>query len=84
VRSHDFVAALFLGSFGVCVGLHAIDNAARRLRKARSLIRLLTLAPGHRLHREQVISTLWPELPPKPATLLSELARLYEGGCTAK
>ena len=32
------------------------------MRKARSLIKLLALAPGHRLHREQVMETLWPDL----------------------
>jgi DNA-binding SARP family transcriptional activator len=31
------------------------------LRKARSLVKLLALAPGHRLHREQVMETLWPD-----------------------
>jgi predicted ATPase/DNA-binding SARP family transcriptional activator/DNA-binding CsgD family transcriptional regulator len=32
------------------------------LRKARSLLKLLALAPGHRLHREQVMEALWPKL----------------------
>src|SRR5215217_542118 len=33
-----------------------------RLRKARSLIKLLALAPEHRLHRGQVLEALWPDL----------------------
>jgi len=32
------------------------------MRKAASLVKLLALAPGHRLHREQAMETLWPEL----------------------
>ena len=36
---------------------------ALRLRKARSLIKLLGLAPGNRLPRQQIIELLWSELP---------------------
>jgi len=32
------------------------------MRKAASLVKLLALAPGHHLHREQAMETLWPEL----------------------
>jgi predicted ATPase/DNA-binding SARP family transcriptional activator/DNA-binding CsgD family transcriptional regulator len=32
------------------------------LRKAKSLLKLLALAPGHRLHREQLMDLLWPNL----------------------
>jgi DNA-binding SARP family transcriptional activator len=56
-----------IGGFSVSAGPYPIDDAAWRLRKARSIIKLLTLAPSHRLHREQVISALWPELAPEPA-----------------
>ena len=38
-----------------------------RLKKATSLIKLLALASGHRLHREQAIELLWPELNPQAA-----------------
>jgi DNA-binding SARP family transcriptional activator len=37
------------------------------LRKARGLLKLLALAPGHRLHREQLQDRLWPELGPAAA-----------------
>jgi predicted ATPase/DNA-binding SARP family transcriptional activator/DNA-binding CsgD family transcriptional regulator len=37
------------------------------LRKARSLIKLLALSPGHRLHREQAMDLLWPEFDSKAA-----------------
>ena len=30
------------------------------MRKAGGLVKLLALAPGHRLHREQVMNLLWP------------------------
>lgn len=40
---------------------------ALRLRKARSLIKLLGLAPGNRLPRQQIIELLWSELPAEAA-----------------
>src|SRR6266545_2851153 len=57
-----------LGEFCVWVGSRRIDDAEWRLRKAKSLIKLLALAPGHRLHREQVLDALWPDLEPEAAT----------------
>ena len=50
-----------LGGFRVWVGPRLIEEDQLRLRKARSLLKLLALAPGHRLHREQVMETLWPD-----------------------
>ena len=38
-----------------------------RLRKAEALIKLLALQPGHRLHRDQLLDLLWPDLAPDPA-----------------
>jgi DNA-binding SARP family transcriptional activator len=40
---------------------------AWRLRKARSVVKLLALTPGHRLHREHVIEALWPDRDPTAA-----------------
>jgi len=52
-----------LGGFRVSVGSkRAIEQSAWRLRKAASLVKVLALAPGHRLHREQAMDLLWPEL----------------------
>ena len=51
-----------LGDFRLSVGPRLIEEGRWRLRKARSLIKLLALAPGHHLHREQVMETLWPDL----------------------
>jgi two-component SAPR family response regulator len=56
------VRVRLLGGFGVWVGPLLMEEDRWRLRKARSLIKLLALAPGHHLHREQVMETLWPEL----------------------
>ena len=51
-----------LGGFRLSVGPRLIEENQWRLRNARSLLKLLALAPSHRLHREQVMETLWPDL----------------------
>ena len=53
-----------LGGFVVSVGDAAIPEAQWKSRRARSLVKLLALAPAHRLHRDQVIDSLWPEFGP--------------------
>src|SRR5215213_5666540 len=49
-----------LGGFAVQVDGVEVPEDAWRLRKARALVKLLALAPGHRMHREQVFQLLWP------------------------
>jgi predicted ATPase len=49
-----------LGGFAVQVDGTDVPDNAWRLRKARSLVKLLALAPGHRIHREQAYGLLWP------------------------
>ena len=69
-RSSDAGAAVrarLLGRFEVSVGSRVITEDDWRLRKAASLVKLLVLAPGHRLHREQVLELLWPDLKPAAA-----------------
>lgn len=56
-----------LGGFKVTVDREPIPDSSRRLRKARNVIKLLALASGHRLHREQLVELLWPELGPDAA-----------------
>src|SRR5262245_45280143 len=56
-----------LGGFRVAVGSRIIAEAEWRLRKARNLIKVLALAPRYRLHREQVMELLWPDLEPQAA-----------------
>jgi DNA-binding SARP family transcriptional activator len=51
-----------LGGFKVSVETRNIEEDAWRLRKAANLVKLLALAPGHRLHGEQIMDALWPGL----------------------
>jgi predicted ATPase/DNA-binding SARP family transcriptional activator/DNA-binding CsgD family transcriptional regulator/Flp pilus assembly protein TadD len=51
-----------LGGFSVSVGSRTIKGSAWRLRKSASLVKLLALSSGHRMHREQVLDMLWPDL----------------------
>lgn len=57
-----------LGGFRVSMGVRGIPEKAWRLKKAAVLIKLLALAEGHRLHREQVMEYLWPTLAPEAAS----------------
>ena len=51
-----------LGGFEVSEGDRRVADSAWRLRKAKTLIKLLALEPGHRIHRDQLADQLWPEL----------------------
>ena len=53
-----------LGGFRVEVDGHLVPTLAWRHRRGAELVQLLALAPGHRLHREEVIDRLWPGLSP--------------------
>ena len=50
-----------LGGFEVTVADRPVAADAWRLRKAKTLVKLLALARGHRLHREALVAVLWPE-----------------------
>ena len=50
-----------LGGFSVSVGSKNISQDEWRSKKAAALVKLLALAPGHRMHREQVMDLLWPD-----------------------
>ncbi|MGW0416015.1 tetratricopeptide repeat protein [Streptomyces collinus] len=56
------VCIRLLGGFAVTVEGRPVAAGAWRLRKARSLLKLLSLAPGHRMHRERIYDLLWPDL----------------------
>lgn len=56
-----------LGGFRVEVGDQRLDASVLRLRAAQQLLKLLALAPDHRLHREQVLDLLWPDQAPRAA-----------------
>jgi DNA-binding SARP family transcriptional activator len=51
-----------LGGFRVSVEGRAVADTVWRRRKPAALVKLLALAPAHRLHREQVMDAMWPEL----------------------
>ena len=57
-----------LGGFAVVADGQALpERAWGGSRKARALVKLLALAPGHRLHRDQLLDALWPDLDPDAA-----------------
>jgi DNA-binding SARP family transcriptional activator len=51
-----------LGGFRVEADGRPIDDRAWRLRKSANVVKLLALAPGHRLHKDQLLDRLWPDL----------------------
>jgi predicted ATPase len=56
-----------LGGFAAEATGVPVPDSAWRLRKAKELVKLLALADGHRLHREQAMDKLWPDLGPGAA-----------------
>ncbi len=58
----DRVEVTLLGGFEVRVGDHTISANHWPRRHSAALIKLLALAPGRSLHREQVLEALWPGL----------------------
>lgn len=74
-----------LGGFQVSIGSRAIVEDGWRLKKAQTLTKLLALAPGHRLHREQITELLWPKSSPEAAGnglryALHNARRIFEPG----
>src|SRR5215217_8628639 len=61
----EAVRIRLLGGFSVSVGARTIEEGEWRLRKAAGLVKLLALEPGHRMHREQLMDVLWPDLDEK-------------------
>ena len=56
-----------LGGFGVTIDDRDVPKAAWKHRRASDLVKLLTLAPERRLHREQVMEAFWPDFEPNAA-----------------
>lgn len=56
-----------LGTFSVTAGDRVVADDAWRLRKAKTLIKLLALAPQRRLQAEQASELLWPGRDPDSA-----------------
>ncbi len=55
----DMLGISLLGAFSITVGGHVIPEDAWRLRKAKTLIKLLALAPERRLHADLATELLW-------------------------
>ena len=53
-----------LGGFRIACGADEIPDDGWRLAKARSLVKIVALAPSQSIHREQLVDLLWPELDP--------------------
>jgi DNA-binding SARP family transcriptional activator len=66
-QSAPAVRVRLLGGFGVTIGGVPVPEAAWRLQKAKGLVKLLALAPGHRLARDQLLDLLWPDFAPEAA-----------------
>src|SRR4051794_23741310 len=67
VGALDHVQIRLLGGFALLSDGAAVDERWR-LRKAKTLVKLLALAPGHHLHRDVVLDALWPHQDPAAAT----------------
>jgi DNA-binding SARP family transcriptional activator len=67
-EASEAVRVKLLGGFSVSVGSRTVQHGEWRLRKAAALVKLLALAPAHRLHREQVMDLLWPNSGRKAAS----------------
>ena len=56
-----------LGGFRAVVDDEPVPDDAWARRKAQAVVKLLALAAGHALHREEVLEALWPEAEPAAA-----------------
>ena len=56
-----------LGGFGVDRGNESVDAGAWRLRKARTIVKMLALTDDQRLHRDVLLDALWPDRDPVSA-----------------
>jgi predicted ATPase/DNA-binding SARP family transcriptional activator len=61
------LAIRLLGGFGVTIGARVVTTEEWQLQKARSLVKLLALAPDQRLTRDQILEDLWPDFAPEAA-----------------
>src|SRR5690242_6203106 len=56
-----YIRVTLLGRFAVSVGGVPVAEGAWKRRHAAAVVKVLALAPGRRLHREQVIDLVWPD-----------------------
>jgi DNA-binding SARP family transcriptional activator len=67
-KEPEAIRVRLLGAFSVSVGSRTIRQDEWRSKKAATLVKLLALAPGHRMHRERAIDLLWPDSGKKAAS----------------
>lgn len=51
-----------LGGFRISLDIQVVPEGGWRLQRAKTLVKLLALALGHQLHREQALDLLWPDV----------------------
>jgi len=56
----DAVRVQLLGGFAASSGSSTVPATAWRLRKAKTLVKLLALEKSHRVHRDRIVDALWP------------------------
>jgi DNA-binding SARP family transcriptional activator/pimeloyl-ACP methyl ester carboxylesterase len=57
------VLVRLMGAFSVEVDGRIADQGHFQRRSAAAVVKMLALSPNHRLHREQIMDSLWPTLP---------------------
>ncbi|MFR9802587.1 hypothetical protein ACL02T_09830 [Pseudonocardia sp. RS010] len=57
----DTLSVRLLGGFAVGVGVRTVDDGVWRLRKARTLVKLLALERDRRVHRDRLCRLWWPD-----------------------
>ena len=76
-RHEAALVARVLGTFEVVVDGRAVAPTAWRRTSSQRLVKLLLLAPGHRVTREAAAERLWPEQPPGRGQVELRKALLY-------
>ena len=62
MRAEPVLEIRLLGGFETRVSNQTVPATVWRQRRAAAIVKLLALEAGHRLHREQLLDTLWPDL----------------------
>jgi DNA-binding SARP family transcriptional activator len=73
------IRVTLLGRFAVTVGGVPVAEAGWTRRHAAAVVKVLALAPGQRLHREQVIDLIWPD-----DTLAAAVPKLHKAAHYAR
>lgn len=69
-----------LGGFRAALAGRPVPATTWRTRKSRPLVALLALVPGHRLHRDELLDHLWPDLDRALAAAKGRKALHFAGG----